>query len=96
MTFTEFNQSLTHLNPPANLSVYLQAMWFDAKDNWQQAHELIQDLNDTIAAHIHAYLHRKEGDAWNADYWYNRAGRNRPATLLEEEWENITRSLLNQ
>jgi len=24
---------------------------------------------------VHAYLHRKEGVEWNAEYWYSRAGR---------------------
>ena len=26
-------------------------------------------------AWVHAYLHRKEGDAGNAGYWYTRAGQ---------------------
>ena len=96
MTLAQFNQSLTQTEPPANLSVYLQALWFDAKGNWQQAHALIQDLTDATAAHIHAYLHRKEGDSWNADYWYTKAGRKRPAILLDEERETIVQSLLNR
>ena len=27
-----------------------------------------------MAAHVHAYLHRVEGDLGNARYWYRRAG----------------------
>jgi len=34
---------------------------------------------------IHAYLHRKEGDKWNAGYWYNRAGKPFPDFSFEEE-----------
>ena len=28
---------------------------------------------------VHAYLHRKEGEQWNADYWYRLAGRTLPS-----------------
>lgn len=89
MNLPDFNTSLANDTPP-NLSVYLQALWYDAKDNWQKAHELIQDVPDKNASWIHAYLHRKEGDIWNADYWYNKAGKKRPAVSLKDEWENIT------
>ena len=61
---------------------------------WQKAHELIQDIEDKSAAWIHAYLHRKEGDIWNADYWYNRAGKKRPSLTLQEEWKDIVEAML--
>ncbi len=80
--------------PPANASVYLQALWYDAKDNWQKAHELIQDINDKNAAWVHAYLHRKEGDIGNADYWYSRAGKRRPSLTLAEEWDKLAEEFL--
>ena len=56
-------------------------------------HLLIQDLDDSRSAHIHAYLHRKEGDVANADYWYRRAGKKRPASSLEAEWEELAREM---
>jgi hypothetical protein len=43
---------------------------------------------------IHAYLHRKEGDIWNADYWYTRAGIKRKDWTLKEEWENLVHQFL--
>lgn len=94
MNLETFNQSLTQSNPPVSTSVYLQALWYDAKGDWQKAHELIQDLPDKNAAWIHAYLHRKEGDVWNADYWYRNAGRKRPDASLQQEWESITTAFL--
>lgn len=94
MDFTLFQQSLSAPEIPSGLPVYAQAMWYDAKGDWQKAHDLIQDLPDKNAAWIHAYLHRKEGDTWNADYWYNRAGRKRPTVTLDKEWEEITSALL--
>jgi hypothetical protein len=55
--------------------VYLNALWYDARGEWDKAHELIQDVQDKNASWIHAYLHRKEGDDPNAGYWYSRAGK---------------------
>jgi hypothetical protein len=94
MNLHDFKQSLQTLNSPADVSVYLKALWHDAKGNWEKAHELIQDLPDKTASWIHAYLHRKEGDIWNADYWYSKAGRKRPSVSLEEEWDHIVTGLL--
>ena len=81
-------------HPPSGISVYAEALWYDAKGAWEKAHTLIQDLPDRNAAWIHAYLHRKEGDIWNADYWYNRAGKKRPDLTLNEEWEQIANAFL--
>ena len=94
MNLSQFKQSLSSDHPPDATSVYVQAMWYDARDNWNKAHELIQDFNDNKAAWIHAYLHRKEGDIWNADYWYSIAGRKRPSVSLPKEWEQIVIALL--
>lgn len=94
MDFITFKNSLALNTPPAIASVYLKAMWQDAKGNWNKAHDLIQDLPDKDAAWIHAYLHRKEGDLWNADYWYRRAGKKRPEVSLEEEWEQLVQAFL--
>jgi hypothetical protein len=94
MNFEEFQKSLTVSSPPQNVSVYLQSLWYDAKNDWNKAHEIIQNAEDKTAAWIHAYLHRKEGDIGNADYWYGRADKKRPGVTLNEEWENITKALL--
>lgn len=93
MNLPTFKQILTLEAAPGDLSEYLQALWWDAKGDWQKAHETIQDLPDKNAAWIHAYLHRKEGDIWNADYWYNRAGKKRPANSLEEEWDRLVEAM---
>lgn len=95
MGIEEFKKSLLHTDLPGSLDAYLQSLWYDGKSDWEKAHNLIQDIGDRKAAWIHAYLHRKEGDIGNADYWYNRAGRKRPVISLEEEWEVIVTSLLN-
>jgi hypothetical protein len=94
MTIAIFKESLAGNEPPKNASVYLKALWYDANGNWDKAHSLIQDLPDANAAWIHAYLHRREGDLFNADYWYRRAGKSRPAVSLAEEWQLIVAALL--
>lgn len=94
MEYDQFIISLGEQMPPVQLSVYLQALWYDGKGNWEKSHDLIQDIPDRKAARIHAYLHRKEGDEWNARYWYNRAKEPFPPLSVEEEWSEIVRSEL--
>ncbi len=93
MNLFSFKESLASGEPPQNTSVYLKALWYDAKGEWDNAHKIIQDIDDDKASWIHAYLHRKEGDIGNADYWYRRAGKKRPSVSLKEEWEEIVTSL---
>ena len=94
MSLSSFKESLLNNDPPQSLSVYLQALWHDAKGEWDTAHKLIQDVEDSKASWIHAYLHRKENDIANADYWYRRAGKERPSLSLQKEWEEIVNALI--
>ena len=94
MDLLSLKESLPGKEPPQNTSVYLKALWYDAKGKWDKAHKLIQDVEDGDAAWIHAYLHRKEGDIGNADYWYRHAGKKRPPVSLEKEWEEMVTSFL--
>ena len=64
----------------------LKALCLDRQNLWQEAHEAIQDEHDAMSAAVHAYLHRKEGDIWNANYWYRSAGRKPFKGSLEAEW----------
>jgi hypothetical protein len=88
-TVDGFISSLTMDEAPAGLSVYEQSLWYAGKGDWEKAHDLIQDIDDKQAAHIHAFLHRKEGDISNARYWYARADSPMPALSLEDEWESL-------
>ncbi len=94
MEMEQFVSSLNQQDPPIAISVYLQALWYDGKDDWHKAHNIIQDIDDKKAAWVHAYLHRKEGDVGNARYWYTRAGKTFPSLSLQQEWENITEAFL--
>jgi hypothetical protein len=67
MDFESFEASLSESEPPAGLSAAAQALWWDAKGDWAKAHGCAQAQEDAAGAWVHAYLHRKEGDAANAE-----------------------------
>ncbi len=95
MTTDEFKISLEKDVPPAGMSSGLAALWWDAKGDWPRAHGLVDDLETRDGMAVHAYLHRKQGDASNADYWYRRAGRRFEKLALEEEWASLLEELLS-
>ncbi len=94
MNLAEFQSSQEQPDPPAGLSSALQALWFDARGDWDKAHELAQEDGGGDGDWVHAYLHRKEGDAANARYWYARAGKPFYSGSLEDEWAAISEALL--
>jgi hypothetical protein len=94
MDLSAFRASLAAAAPPAGLSRALVALWLDAKGDWDGAHQAAQADEGGAGDWVHAYLHRKEGDAGNAAYWYRRAGKPACRTALEDEWTAIARALL--
>lgn len=90
MPYIDFIESISQATPP-DVDPYLVALWWDAKGNWKKSHEIVQDIETKDAALIHAYLHRKEGDIWNADYWYARADAKRSDVSLNEEWDILVK-----
>lgn len=95
MTFQEFKNSLSEERPTADFSVLLKALWYDAKGDWEAAHNIAQSREGVRDYdRLHAYLHRKEGDQWNAGYWYRRARAEMPSYSLEKEWEELVKQWL--
>lgn len=86
--------SLSGAEPPDGLTAPLAGLWWDAKGDWAKAHGLVDELETPEGMAVHAYLHRKEGEAWNADYWYKRAGRHFYREDLEDEWAALVEGLL--
>jgi len=75
-------QSLRQISDPNTLSSdHLSALWYDLNDDWDTAHSIVQVMSDVNAMWIHAYLHRKEPDIWNAKYWYSRCGKPYPGEI---------------
>ncbi len=95
MTLDQFTATLTQPQPPSGLPPILQGLWYDARGDWEQAHTVAQSREGTPAYdRLHAYLHRKEGDRFNAGYWYRRAGATFFAGALEEEWKALAQQEL--
>ncbi|MGA2495078.1 MAG: hypothetical protein ABSF67_19420 [Roseiarcus sp.] len=94
MDLTAFRASLALAAPPEGLSPALQALWWEAKGDWDKAHALARVDEGGAGDWVHAYLHRKEGDAGNAGYWYRRAGKPTSLAPLAEEWAAIAAALL--
>lgn len=91
----DFRASLKGDFPPPAWSDPFRALWWDARGDWESAHEIAQDLPTSWGSWMHAYLHRKEGDPWNAGYWYRKAGVRERRDSLEVEFEALLQSALD-
>lgn len=95
MTLQDFIASLNESQPPAQCTPLAQALWYDAKSNWDKAHDIAQLREGTRDYDLlHAYLHRKEGDQWNAGIGTRRARAEMPTYSLEREWEELVKRWL--
>ncbi len=97
MTLAEFRTSISTGNsPPVELTPALGALWWDAKGDWEKAHESAQNDEGPEGAWVHAYLHPKEGDKGNAAYWYARAGKPVCRESQDAEWAGIVKALMER
>lgn len=92
--YTEFEITLEQAAPDAAWPDALKALWFDAKGDWESSHNIAQDMHTPMGSWMHAYLHRKEGDRFNAGYWYRQAGRRYPEIALAEELRKMVEFVL--
>ena len=95
MNSEQFIQSLSDETPGTNWSAPLLALWWDANGDWAQAHALVDELETRDGMAVHAYLHRKEGSASNAEYWYERSGTAFRRPTLEAEWRALVDALVS-
>jgi hypothetical protein len=95
ITIDEFEGSFSLAAPADTLDLALQALWWSGKGDWERAHNCVQQAEGTPRCdHVHAFLHRQEGDLGNAGYWYRRAGEPVPTESLASEFRTITVRLL--
>jgi hypothetical protein len=96
MTLAELQRSLTAKAAPRGLAPPLVALWWAHKGDWDKAHKIVMDETGRDAAWVHAYLHRLEGDADNATYWYRQARRPVAIGPHDAEWAAIAVALLGE
>lgn len=76
---------------------HLEAILAALDNDWQRAHQIVQQYEDAIACWIHAVLHKIEGDAGNARYWYaHTAHRYEEFSDARQELAEIQKSLSNR
>jgi len=66
---------------------FLEALLWLRIGCMEPAHSLVQDATEGLGAYIHGFLHRMEGDYWNANYWFRRI---RDPKLLQNIAANLT------
>jgi len=66
---------LIALQDPSKLSPEAQTLWQIKNGDWDAAHNIAQDIPTKMGSWLHALLHVIEGDQWNADYWFSKAGK---------------------
>lgn len=93
--YLDFKNTLTQSHAPEHWPEALKAMWYDAKGDWEASHDIAQTMQSKLGGWIHAYLHRKECDRFNAGYWYRLAERPYPKSTLEAELQEIVQFILN-
>jgi hypothetical protein len=78
------------MSKPDSRKHILEALLLMKENNWEAAHEIAQSREGhPDYDRLHAYLHRVEGDEWNAKYWYRRIGLPYPTSSLDEELEEL-------
>lgn len=94
INYTEFQDTLVSNSPETDWPEALQSLWHEARGDWDASHTIAQDINSELGYWIHAYLHRKEGDEWNAGYWYRQANRPFSTLTFDEELKEIVEFVL--
>jgi hypothetical protein len=95
MTVAELFAAARDPELPPDLAPLLRALWLDARGDWAGAHRIAQD-DASRGAWAHAYLHRKEGDAAHAAYWYRQAKRPEADGAFDEEWRMLASELMSR
>ncbi len=73
----------------------IQAVDLAILGKWEDAHQIVQDLDQPYAYWIHAILHKIEGDNSNANYWY-RLAKQKQSNLSTLEELQLIKSKLTQ
>jgi hypothetical protein len=94
-TWTEIKQWMTVRGfIPVCSDVYDDpTRWYLKNGSWEAAHNIAQDIHTKMGSWIHALLHVIEGDQWNADYWFAKAGKpSHGPKEIDKLWDEFARS----
>ena len=91
MMYETFMASTQENTPLDGTEKVLEALWYEKKGDWDQGHRIAQQIATAEGSAVHAYLHRREGDAGNARYWYAKAGREESKGRLDDEWDSLVK-----
>ncbi|MCB1278521.1 hypothetical protein [Prosthecobacter sp.] len=87
---------LQALKDPSGLSPEAHALWHVKNGDWDSAHNIAQDIHTKMGSWIHALLHVIEGDQWNADYWFSKAGKpSHGPKEIDKLWDEIAAVVLS-
>lgn len=73
----------------------LEAVDLIEEENYEEAHIVLRLTETSEAAWLLAHLYRREGDKWNANYWYDKAGRTMPNYSFDTEIQEIRDLIVN-
>ena len=71
---------------PAIQGTFIEALLWLKLGRLDPAHGIVQDDAQGLGAYIHGFLHRMEGDFWNANYWFRRV---RDPKLIQSILERV-------
>jgi hypothetical protein len=62
----------------------MAGLWLLAGD-LDRSHDMSQSDNSASGSYWHGIMHRREGDFWNANYWFRKVGRHAVLNALGNE-----------
>lgn len=77
-----FDMNLSRTIRNANLPGLLTCGLLVWNDDIPAAHPIAQEMDNTNGNYWHAIIHRREGDYWNAKYWFRLVGSHPVQTEL--------------
>jgi len=77
-------QNLLRKHPRLKGELTEAAVWLLAGE-LDRSHEVSQGIETPEAAYWHGIMHRREGDFWNAKYWFRKVGKHPVFVQLAEQ-----------